>query len=175
MGQPYCSQAAVEVHIRARPVMSWCGVIDLIARASGDISLSGANLHAFLSISLPVQCKGISAIRRKLKMATQRSGEKTTGVNTNSENEGTDIAELWNEALKSYYVTTGQDLRTLPKFRNVNDIMNDAQLKNDLFDNFRHDKGKVDKLRSAVTRNSDLVMKGAEYIAQAAIPVGSTV
>lgn len=93
-------------------------------------------------------------------------------ISTATENESTDIASLWTDALKSYYVTTGQDLRTLPRFTSVNDIMNDAQLKNDLFDNFRHDKGKVDRLRSAVTRNSDLVMKGAEYIAQAAIPVG---
>lgn len=94
-------------------------------------------------------------------------------ITTTTEKDSTDIGELWSEALKSYYVTTGQDLRTLPRFTSVNDILNDAQLKNDLFDNFRHDKGKVDKLRSAVTRNSDLVMKGAEYIAQAAIPVSS--
>lgn len=87
------------------------------------------------------------------------------------ESESTDIAQLWSEALKSYYVTTGQDLRTLPRFTSVDAILSDSQLKNDLFDNFRHDKGKVDKLRSAVTRNSDLVMKSAEYIAQAAIPV----
>lgn len=86
-------------------------------------------------------------------------------------NESTDIADLWGDALSDYYKTTGQDLKTLPRFTSVSDIMDDAQLKNDLFDAFRHDKGKVDKLRSAVSRNSDLVMKGAEYIAQAATPV----
>ena len=84
--------------------------------------------------------------------------------------EATDIAQLWQEALKQYYINTKQDLTTLPRFTSVKAVMDDGQLKNDAFNEYRHPKTQVNKLRSAVSRNIDLIQTGAQYLAQAATP-----
>ena len=63
------------------------------------------------------------------------------------------------------------DLRTLPQFRSLDNILNDALLKRNIFDSFRHDKGKFDRLRTIITKITYLVSRAAEDIAQAAVPV----
>jgi len=81
-----------------------------------------------------------------------------------------DLAEVWRDAMASYYKATGQSLDTLPRFRDVDSIMDYAQRETDLFDKFRHPPSKVDKLRSLLKANVGYIEAGAQQIAAAATP-----
>lgn len=79
----------------------------------------------------------------------------------------TDLAALWVDASREYYTITGLDVRRMKKFNNIGEVLKDTEVQ-DNFAKFRHNKGNVDKLRSFIARNSELIMKGAEAIADAA-------
>ena len=83
--------------------------------------------------------------------------------------EETDLGTLWEEALIKYYEECGTDLRTLPASRlNITHIKAEQEHQLLLFSDYRHDKGKLDKLRSLVAQNSDIVIGVATHIANAA-------
>ena len=82
-----------------------------------------------------------------------------------------DLSDVWNEALASYAESTGQDIRKLPHYHNITDVMNDAQLNVDHFNAFRHPPGAVSKLRDHLTRHVEIIQGSAQLIASAATPV----
>ncbi|KAL7768437.1 hypothetical protein ACKLNR_002738 [Fusarium oxysporum f. sp. zingiberi] len=83
-------------------------------------------------------------------------------------NDDRDVADLWKEALKSYESIVGFGLQR--KFDNVNSMLDFGTDQMNNFHKFRHDKGKVDRLRSLFSSNLDLVEKGANQIIAAAAP-----
>ncbi|KAG5292849.1 hypothetical protein I7I48_05057 [Histoplasma ohiense] len=64
-----------------------------------------------------------------------------------------DISLLWQRALDKYQENTGKDLEDMPHFTNVEDILDDAQLQQTAFDQFRHDGELLDRIRSSVAGN----------------------
>jgi hypothetical protein len=86
-----------------------------------------------------------------------------------SPHEETDLGPLWEEALIKYYEECGTDLRSLPASRlNAAHIKAEQEHQLLLFNEYRHDKGKLDKLRSLVAQNSNIVINVATHIANAA-------
>lgn len=83
--------------------------------------------------------------------------------------EETDIGTLWQEALIRYYEECGTDLRAVPPARlNIEHIIAEQDHQLLLFSEYRHNKGKVDKLRSLISKNSEIVVGVATHIANAA-------
>jgi hypothetical protein len=83
-------------------------------------------------------------------------------------NDNRDVADLWKEALKSYKGIVGFDLQR--KFDNVQGMLDFGTDQMNNFHKFRHDKGKVDRLRTLFASNLDLVEQGANQIISAASP-----
>lgn len=93
----------------------------------------------------------------------------TVSYGNKSAGEETDLGTLWQEALIKYYEESGTDLRNLPASRlNITHIKAEQEQQLRLFSDYRHDKGKVDKLRSLVAQNSDIIISVATHIATAA-------
>jgi hypothetical protein len=86
--------------------------------------------------------------------------------------ESSDIGALWEQALNRYYADTGTDIKSLPqKTWSVAAIMNDQERQVKEFTDWRHNKGAVDKLRSAISRNSDIIQSVAQHLTDAASAV----
>ncbi|KAM5349900.1 hypothetical protein ACJ41O_006405 [Fusarium nematophilum] len=83
-------------------------------------------------------------------------------------NDDRDVADLWKEALKSYKGIVGFDLQR--KFDNVQGMLDYGTDQMNNFHKFRHDKGKVDRLRTLFAANLDLVEQGANQVIAAASP-----
>ncbi|SPO05140.1 uncharacterized protein DNG_07826 [Cephalotrichum gorgonifer] len=87
----------------------------------------------------------------------------------NASDEDTDLGALWQEALIKYYEECGTDLRAVHESRlNFSHIKAEQDHQLLMFSEFRHDKGKLDKLRSLISSNSKHIMSIAEHIATAA-------
>ncbi|PKS12614.1 hypothetical protein jhhlp_000822 [Lomentospora prolificans] len=83
--------------------------------------------------------------------------------------EQTDLGTMWQEALIKYYEECGTDLRTIhPSRFTINHILAEQDHQLLLFNQFRHDKGKLDKLRSLISSNSQIIQGVATHIAEAA-------
>lgn len=78
-----------------------------------------------------------------------------------------DVGAIWEEALRKYRETAKIDLVADSKW-NILSIMEEQARQVQLFSQYRHDKGKVDKLRSFLSRNSNIVQSLAEQVANAA-------
>jgi hypothetical protein len=97
--------------------------------------------------------------------------------------EASDIGALWEQALnqyfldtkdvlKDYYVDTGKNTKSLPQRTcKVSSIINDQEQQLKDFHTYRHNKGVVDKLRSLVRRNSDIIQNVAQLVSEAASSV----
>ena len=86
-----------------------------------------------------------------------------------SPGEESDLGTMWQEALIKYYEESGTDLRALPAARlDYHHIKAEQDHQLLLFSEYRHDKGKLDKLRSIVASNSEIVLGVASHIANAA-------
>ncbi|KAH6991857.1 hypothetical protein EDB82DRAFT_459229 [Fusarium venenatum] len=83
-------------------------------------------------------------------------------------NDDRDVADLWKDAIKSYQSIVGFDLQR--KFDNVQSMLDFGTDQMNNFHKFRHDKSKVDRLRTLFSANLDLVEKGANQIIAAASP-----
>ena len=95
----------------------------------------------------------------------------TMGFNHNDImlNDDTDVGMLWQEALIVYHEECGTDLQAMPlSRRNLTHIKAEQDRQLLLFSGYRHDKGKVDRLRSLISANSDIVLSVASHIATAA-------
>lgn len=66
--------------------------------------------------------------------------------------ESKDPKDLWQEVMAVYTESTGQDIRKLPCYRNITDVMNDAQLNAEHFNKFQHPLRAVNNLRTYLAR-----------------------
>lgn len=67
-----------------------------------------------------------------------------------------DLAVLWNDAVATFKEKTGQDLK-FPPYKNMGDALKAADIRAERFKEFRHDKGKTDKVRSAFSANLTVI------------------
>jgi hypothetical protein len=86
------------------------------------------------------------------------------------DNEASDLGMMWQQALQEYANESGgKDLRSTDSSQwNIGRILGDQEEQLQLFSVFRHDKGRVDKLRSLVSKNSQIIQSVASNIANAA-------
>jgi hypothetical protein len=89
-------------------------------------------------------------------------------LETQLKSDDRDVADLWKEALKSYQSIVGFDLDR--KFDNAQSMLDFGTDQMNNFHKFRHDKGKVDRLRTLFSANLDLIEKGSNQIIAAAAP-----
>lgn len=79
-----------------------------------------------------------------------------------------DVADLWNDALRSYKGIVGVDLR--PQFTNADVMIQFGIEQMNNFHQFRHNQKKVDKLRGLFMANIDYIQQGAQQLVAAATP-----
>ncbi|KAI8239766.1 hypothetical protein K4K57_001185 [Colletotrichum sp. SAR 10_99] len=101
---------------------------------------------------------------------TMSSAEKkpSSDVEKQLSTDDRDVKDLWQEALKGYQGIVGFSLER--KFDNVQSMLDFGTEQMNKFHKFRHDKGKVDRLRTLLASNLDYVEKGANQIIDAASP-----
>ncbi|KAI8271536.1 hypothetical protein K4K56_003210 [Colletotrichum sp. SAR 10_98] len=101
---------------------------------------------------------------------TMSSAEKkpSSDVEKQLSTDDRDVKDLWQEALKGYQGIVGFSLER--KFDNVQSMLDFGTEQMSKFHKFRHDKGKVDRLRTLLASNLDYVEKGANQIIDAASP-----
>ncbi|KAL1884038.1 hypothetical protein Daus18300_000147 [Diaporthe australafricana] len=81
----------------------------------------------------------------------------------------TDIALLWEEALDKYNGVAKVDIRALlANKKSVSSIVMEQQHQLESFGTYRHDRGKLDKLRSFISSNADIIQGAATQVASAA-------
>lgn len=81
----------------------------------------------------------------------------------------TDIARIWEEALDNYNGVAKVDIRALlSNKKSVSSIVMEQQRQLDSFRAYRHDEGKLDKLRSFISSNADIIQDAASVVASAA-------
>lgn len=81
----------------------------------------------------------------------------------------TDIARIWEEALDNYNGVAKVDIRALlSNKKSVSSIVMEQQRQLDSFRAYRHDEGKLDKLRSFISSNADIIQDAASMVAGAA-------
>lgn len=81
----------------------------------------------------------------------------------------TDIARIWEEALDNYNGVAKVDMRALlSNTKSVSSIVMEQQRQLDSFRAYRHDDGKLDKLRSFISSNADIIQDAASMVASAA-------
>jgi hypothetical protein len=79
-----------------------------------------------------------------------------------------DVAALWEEALDAFFEISKVDIRSeLSSQRSVATIMRDQEHQLDIFKDFRHNKGEVDKIRSIISDNASYIQSAANQIASA--------
>ncbi|KAJ5175269.1 uncharacterized protein N7482_001146 [Penicillium canariense] len=69
-----------------------------------------------------------------------------------------DLAQLWQEAVQAYEKETGKSLQ-LGHFRSMDDVMSGTESLSQKFKDFRDDKSKVSKVRTAFKNNMWLIQK----------------
>jgi|SRR3569833_464177 len=84
--------------------------------------------------------------------------------------EETDLGMLWQQALNEYCAESdGADLiGTDPSRWNMGRILAEQEEQLQFFSQFRHDKGRVDKLRTLVSQNSAIIQNVSTCVAAAA-------
>ncbi|KAI9661209.1 MAG: hypothetical protein M1821_009536 [Bathelium mastoideum] len=86
------------------------------------------------------------------------------------EEDASDLANLWEEAIADFKGSTKLDL-TQQHFKSMDDAMNNAKQQSEKFSAWRHDKGKVDYVRSLLGNNLNSIQRvvvGAKMAADAA-------
>ena len=97
-------------------------------------------------------------------------------------NQQYDLASMWEEASLEYYTIMKKKPSEMKRFRNVDDILKDEDVQNS-FKKFRDYGGpvagdKVAKLRHLISANSCMILKGCDFIkdaASAAFPPSASV
>jgi hypothetical protein len=83
-----------------------------------------------------------------------------------------DIGRVWEDALDKYCKDTGTNIKHLPQMKwNVSAIIGEQERQVETFNKYRHNKGVVDKFRTAISRNSDVIQSVANNVANAASSV----
>lgn len=102
------------------------------------------------------------------RQALRISKQVTLYTNGNVDNR-IDIARIWEEALVNYNGVAKVDIRALlSNKKSVSSIVMEQQRHPDSFRAYRHDEGKLDKLRSFISSNADIVQDAASMVASAA-------
>ena len=86
------------------------------------------------------------------------------------EEDASDLANLWEEAIADFKGSTKLDL-TQQHFRSMGEAMDSAKRQSERFSDWRHDSGKVDRVRSLLGNNLNSIQKvvtGAKMAADAA-------
>ena len=84
------------------------------------------------------------------------------------EKDNRDVADLWNDALRTYKGIVGVDLQ--PKFTDTEAMIQFGTEQMNNFHQFRHNQKKVDKLRSLFMANLGYIQQGAQQLIAAATP-----
>lgn len=71
-------------------------------------------------------------------------------------NGGSSVAQLWQDAIAEYENATGKNLR-LGQFKSMDEVMAGTEGLSNNFSNFRSDKSKVSKMRTAFKNNMWLI------------------
>ncbi|KAI9698896.1 MAG: hypothetical protein M1820_007317 [Bogoriella megaspora] len=101
-------------------------------------------------------------------MATKAPDIDTKAVKQQLDSDKRDIADMWNDALKSYRGILGVQLQ--PDFGSTQQMIDFATEQMNNFHRFRHNEKKVDKLRSLFAANLDYIQAGATQLVAAATP-----
>lgn len=73
--------------------------------------------------------------------------------------DASDLAALWEGAVVAYKNRTGKDLQMAP-FRSMEGVIRETDQELQAFGGYRHpDKSKIDKVRSAFTKNLESIKK----------------
>lgn len=85
------------------------------------------------------------------------------------EEKQTDLALLWDDALDKYNGVAKVDIRALlSNKKSVSSIVMEQQHQLEAFGAYRHDRRKLDKLRSFISSNADIIQGAAVQVASAA-------
>jgi hypothetical protein len=121
--------------------------------------------------------------QRVPRVLHSKNQAKVKAKPTMIDEEASDIGALWEQALnqyfldtkdvlEDYYVDTGKNTKSLPQRTwKVSSIINDQEQQLEDFRTYRHNQGVVDKLRSVVRRNSDIIQSVAQLVSEAASAV----
>lgn len=93
-----------------------------------------------------------------------------TNLEQKPEDDTSDLAALWNNAVSTFKDRTGKDLQ-FPPYRNIGDAVKGADIRAEKFKEFRHDKGKSDKVRSVFSENLvaiERITNGVHFVAKTA-------
>ena len=77
---------------------------------------------------------------------------------SNASAEASDLAQLWQGAVEDYEKRTGKNLK-LGQFRSMNDVMTGTEGLATRFKDFRDDKSKMAKVRTALKNNMWIIQK----------------
>lgn len=81
----------------------------------------------------------------------------------------TNIARIWEEALDNYNGVAKVDIRALlSNKKSASSIVMEQKRQLDCFRAYRHDEGKLDKLRSFISSNADIIQDAASLVTSAA-------
>ncbi|KAL2691555.1 hypothetical protein Neosp_001944 [[Neocosmospora] mangrovei] len=101
-----------------------------------------------------------------LSKSAQTLKDSDEALRKELENDRRDLADLWNEALRDYQNSVGTNLQA--KYGDVKEIADFASKEMEKFQNFRHSKNEVDKLRSLLRDNLECIKRGTQQLATAA-------
>ncbi|KAI9682769.1 MAG: hypothetical protein M1822_006259 [Bathelium mastoideum] len=101
-------------------------------------------------------------------MASQTSKIDPNAVKQRLDGDKRDIAEMWNDALKSYRGILGVQLER--QFADTRQMIDFGTEQMNNFHKFRHNEKKVDKLRSLFAANLGYIQAGANQLVAAATP-----
>lgn len=86
--------------------------------------------------------------------------------------EESDIGRVWEDALDKYYKDTGTNIKHLPQMQwNVSAIRDEQERQVEAFNRYRHNQGLVDKFRTAISRNSKVILSVTKLVTNAASSV----
>jgi hypothetical protein len=80
----------------------------------------------------------------------------------------TDVGEIWQSAVSRYEKITGVEISSMTPARNIDDVLGFTQERSAVFGHFRHNKGKLDKFRTAVGNSMGPIEKVGNCLASAA-------
>jgi hypothetical protein len=86
----------------------------------------------------------------------------------------TDVGALWSDAIAQYEKLAGVKLQSMEQAQTVEDVLGFMEGWSGKFDKFRHDGGKLDKLRSLVRDGLSPIDEIGGYLASAASSVRRT-
>ena len=78
-----------------------------------------------------------------------------------------DVGAIWEAAVSKYRSQTKTDVVASSTW-SVSSILREQERQLQMFNQYRHDTGKLDRLRSFLSRNSQIVQSLAEQVATAA-------